>query len=209
MLRNATEIIAANLYLGAEPIAQALDQGADIVVTGRVADSALALGPLIHAFGWKLDDWGRLAAGTLAGHLLECGSQITGGYFADPPFKTVSGMADLGYPIAEIDPDGGMVITKPAATGGRVDRFTVIEQLLYEIHDPSAYLAPDVVLDVTDVTVEEVAPDRVRHRRARQARSRNPESHRLRRWRRARRSGDFLRGTECGGARTAGGADHR
>ena len=162
VLRNATEIIAANLYLGAEPIAQALDQGADIVVTGRVADSALALGPLIHAFGWKLDDWGRLAAGTLAGHLLECGSQITGGYFADPPFKTVSGMADLGYPIAEIDPDGGMVITKPAATGGRVDRFTVIEQLLYEIHDPSAYLAPDVVLDITDVTVEEVAPDRVR-----------------------------------------------
>ena len=162
VLRNATEIIAANLYLGAEPIAQALDQGADIVVTGRVADSALALGPLIHAFGWKLDDWDRLAAGTLAGHLLECGSQITGGYFADPPFKTVSGMADLGYPIAEIDPDGGMVITKPAATGGRVDRFTVIEQLLYEIHDPSAYLAPDVVLDITDVTVEEVAPDRVR-----------------------------------------------
>ena len=162
VLRNATEIIAANLYLGAEPIAQALDQGADIVVTGRVADSALALGPLIHAFGWKLDDWDRLAAGTLAGHLLECGSQITGGYFADPPFKNVPGMADLGYPIAEIDPDGSMVITKPAGTGGRLDRFTVIEQLLYEIHDPSAYLAPDVVLDITDVTVEEVAPERVR-----------------------------------------------
>ena len=210
MLRNATEIIAANLYLGAEPIAQALDQGADIVVTGRVADSALALGPLIHAFGWKLDDWGRLAAGTLAGHLLECGSQITGGYFADPPFKIVPGMADLGYPIAEIDPDGSMVITKPAATGGRVDRFTVIEQLLYEIHDPSAYLAPDVVLDITGVTVEELAPEpRARRRGARQARSRNAESHRLRRWRRAGRSGDFLRGTECGCARAAGGADHR
>ena len=114
-------------------------QGADIVVTGRVTDSALALGPLIHAFGWKCDDWDRLAAGTLAGHLLECGSQITGGYFADPPFKNVPGMADLGYPIAEIDADGGMVITKPAGTGGRVHRFTVIEQLLYEIHDPSAY----------------------------------------------------------------------
>ena len=162
ILRGATKIIAANLYLGAEPIARALDQGADIVVTGRVADSALALGPLIHAFGWKYDDWDRLAAGTLAGHLLECGSQITGGYFADPPFKDVPGMADLGYPIAEIDADGGMVITKPAGTGGRVDRFTVIEQLLYEIHDPSAYLAPDVVLDVTDVMVEELAPDRVR-----------------------------------------------
>ena len=131
-------------------------------MTGRVADSALALGPLIHAFGWKYDDWDRLAAGTLAGHLLECGSQITGGYFADPPFKNVPGMADLGYPIAEIDADGGMVITKPAGTGGRVDRFTVIEQLLYEIHDPSAYLAPDVVLDVTDVMVEQLATDRVR-----------------------------------------------
>src|SRR6188472_2295398 len=128
ILAQMRDIISANLYLGAEPIAQALDQGADIVVTGRVADSALALGPLIHAFGWKLDDWDRLAAGTLAGHLLECGSQITGGYFADPPFKTVPGMADLGYPIAEIDPDGSMVITKPAATGGQVDRFTVIEQ---------------------------------------------------------------------------------
>ena len=90
ILRGATKIIAANLYLGAEPIARALDQGADIVVTGRVADSALALGPLIHAFGWRYDDWDRLAAGTLAGHLLECGSQITGGYFADPPFKDVS-----------------------------------------------------------------------------------------------------------------------
>ena len=128
ILRGATKIVAANLYLGAEPIAQALDQGADIVVTGRVADSALALGPLIHAFGWKYDDWDRLAAGTLAGHLLECGSQITGGYFADPPFKNVPGMADLGYPIAEIDADGGMVITKPRGTGGRVDRLTVIEQ---------------------------------------------------------------------------------
>ena len=162
VLRGAKEIIAANLYLGAEPIAQALDQGADIVVTGRVADSALALGPLLHTFKWELDDWDHLAAGTLAGHLLECGCQITGGYFADPPFKIVPGMADLGYPIAEIDPDGSMVITKPAGTGGRVDRLTVIEQLLYEIDDPSAYLAPDVVLDISGVAVQELAPDRVR-----------------------------------------------
>src|SRR2546421_341665 len=95
ILRDATDIIAANLYLGAGPIAQALDQGAEIVVTGRVADSALALGPLIHAFRWRSDDWDRLAAGTLAGHLLECGAQVTGGYFADPPYKDVSGMADL------------------------------------------------------------------------------------------------------------------
>jgi hypothetical protein len=162
ILRAATEIIAANVYLGGCPIAEALDQGADIVVTGRVADSALALGPLLHAFEWKRDDWDRLAAGTLAGHLIECGSQITGGYFADPPFKQPPGMADLGYPIAEIDTDGSMVITKPAGTGGRVDRMTVIEQMLYEVHDPSAYLAPDVVLDLSDVTVEELAADRVR-----------------------------------------------
>jgi hypothetical protein len=162
ILRDASEIIAANAYLGAGEIAQALNQGADIVVTGRVADSALALGPLIHAFGWRDDDLDRLAAGTLAGHLLECGSQVTGGYFADPPTKVVPDMAELGYPIAEIEADGGMVITKPPGTGGRVDRATVIEQLLYEIHDPAAYLAPDVVLDVTDVTVEEIGPDRVR-----------------------------------------------
>ncbi len=162
ILRAATEIIAANVYLGGSPIAEALDQGADIVVTGRVADSALALGPLLHAFDWKRDDWDRLAAGTLAGHLIECGSQITGGYFADPPFKQAPGMAELGYPIAEIDADGGIVITKPSGTGGRVDRMTVIEQMLYEVHDPSAYLAPDVILDLSDVTVEELAVDRVR-----------------------------------------------
>lgn len=161
ILRGARDVIAANVYLGAGPIAQALDRGADIVVTGRVADSALALGPLIHAFRWSLDDWDRLAAGTLAGHLLECGSQITGGYFADPSFKDVPGMAELGYPVAEIDSDGGIVIGKPPSTGGRVDRLTVIEQILYEIHDPSAYLAPDVVLDVTDVEVSEIGPDRV------------------------------------------------
>lgn len=161
LLRGATDIVAANLYLGAEPIARALDRGADIVVTGRVADSALALGPLMHAFQWRSDDWDRLAAGTLAGHLLECGSQITGGYFADPPFKDVPGMDDLGYPIAEIDPDGRMVITKPDGTGGRIDRLTVIEQMLYEMHDPSAYLAPDVVLDIGEVTVDELALNRV------------------------------------------------
>ena len=161
VLQGDHDIVAANLYLGAGPIAQALDQGADIVVTGRVADSALALGPLIHAFGWNAEDWRRLAAGTLAGHLLECGSQITGGYFADPPYKTVPGIAELGYPIAEIDSDGAIVIFKPAGTGGRVDRETVIEQMLYEIHDPAAYLAPDVVLDITGVTVEEIGADRV------------------------------------------------
>ena len=162
LLVPGREIISANLYLGAGTIAQALDQGADIVVTGRVADSALALGPLMHAFGWRADDWDRLAAGTLAGHLLECGAQITGGYFADPGVKDVPNLAEVGYPIAEIDADGGIIIGKPEGSGGRVDRLTVIEQLLYEIHDPAAYLAPDVVLDLTDVTVEEIAQDRVR-----------------------------------------------
>lgn len=161
LLAQAREIISANLYLGAQPITQALDQGADIVVTGRVADSALALGPLMHAFGWRADDWDRLAAGTLAGHLLECGAQITGGYFADPGYKDVPNIAELGYPIAEVDADGSIVITKPAGTGGRVDRLTVIEQLLYEIHDPAAYLAPDVVLDLSNVAVAEIGKDRV------------------------------------------------
>jgi hypothetical protein len=162
LLRSASEIVAANVYLGAQPIAEALDRGADIVVTGRVVDSALALGPLAHAFRWRWDDWDRLAAGTLAGHLLECGAQITGGYFADPPLKNVPGLAEAGYPLAEIDADGVIVIGKPDGTGGRVDRQTVIEQILYEIHDPKAYLVPDVVLDLSGVTVAEIGPDRVR-----------------------------------------------
>ena len=161
-LAQTRKIISANVYLGAQPIARALDQDADIVVTGRVADSALALGPLLHAYKWRDDDWDRLAAGTLAGHLLECGAQVTGGYFADPGYKDVPDLADVGYPIAEIDETGEMVITKPAGTGGVVDRLTVVEQLLYEIHDPSAYLAPDVVLDLTDVEVAEIGEDRVR-----------------------------------------------
>jgi len=161
ILAQAREIISANIYLGAQPIAQALDQGADIVVTGRVADSALALGPLLHVFRWQADDWDRLAAGTLAGHLLECGAQVTGGYFADPGYKDVPDLAEVGYPIAEIDADGDIVITKPAGTGGVVNRLTVIEQLLYEIHDPAAYVTPDVVLDLTSVDVIEIGKDRV------------------------------------------------
>lgn len=162
LLAGKPSIISANLYLGAYAIAEALDRGAEIVITGRVADSALALGPLIHVFKWKRDDWDRLAAGTLAGHLLECGAQITGGYFADPGVKDVPALADVGYPIAEIASDGGIVVTKAKSTGGMVDRLTVIEQLLYEIHDPAAYLAPDVVLDLTAVGVAEIAKDRVR-----------------------------------------------
>ncbi|MBV8792701.1 MAG: DUF1446 domain-containing protein, partial [Pseudolabrys sp.] len=143
LLKHGKPIVSANVYLGAQPIARALDLGAQIVVTGRVADSALALGPLMHAFGWSADDWDMLAAGTMAGHLLECGAQVTGGYFADPGFKDVPHLDNVGYPIAEISSDGAMVITKPHGTGGLVNSQTVVEQLLYEIHDPASYLVPD------------------------------------------------------------------
>ena len=153
--------ICANAYLGAAPIAQALAEGADVVVTGRTADPALALGPALQHFGWALDDWDRLAAGTLCGHLLECGAQVTGGYFADPGFKDVPDLAHVGFPLAELAPDGTMTITKPRGTGGLVSRATVTEQLLYEVHDPTAYLTPDVVLDMSGVTIAETGPDRV------------------------------------------------
>lgn len=155
-------LVSANAYLGAHEIAQALREGADVVVTGRVADPALALGPMLAHFGWSLDDWDRLACGTMAGHLLECGAQVTGGYFADPGVKDVPGLAEVGYPIVEIDDDGSFVVTKAAGTGGRVDRQTVTEQLLYELHDPTAYLTPDVVADIGDAEVEQQGPDRVR-----------------------------------------------
>jgi hypothetical protein len=160
-LRNVP-LVSANAYLGAQEIAQALKAGADVVVTGRVADPALALGPMLAHFGWAHDDWDRLARGTMAGHLLECGAQVTGGYFADPGVKDVPGLASVGFPIVEIEPDGSFVVTKPAGTGGRVDRQTVIEQLLYEVHDPAAYLTPDVVADISDADVEQVGCDRVR-----------------------------------------------
>ena len=156
------DVVSANAYLGAEAIADALLAGADIVVCGRVADPSLAVGPTLAHFGWARDDWTRIARATMAGHLLECGTQVTGGYYADPGYKDVPGMATLGYPIAEIDADGHCTITKPAGTGGRIDAHTVKEQLLYEVHDPAAYLTPDVVADITEAEVTEMAPDRVR-----------------------------------------------
>jgi Acyclic terpene utilisation family protein AtuA len=162
ILQTSDHLVSANAYMGAAGIAEALDQGADVVVTGRVADPSLVLGPLVHAYAWSFEDWDRLAAGTLVGHLLECGSQVTGGYFADPGVKDVPGLDNLGYPIAEVEKDGSFVITKPVGTGGLVDRRTVTEQILYEIHDPSSYLTPDVVLDMTDVEVAEVGKDRVK-----------------------------------------------
>jgi len=156
------KIVSANAYLGAEAIADALLAGADIVVAGRVADPSLTVGPALAHFGWARDDWDRLARATMAGHLLECGAQVTGGYYADPGYKDVPGMANLGYPIAEIDVDGHCVVTKPLGTGGRIDEHTVKEQLLYELHDPAAYLTPDVVADIGEAQVTQLGADRVR-----------------------------------------------
>jgi Acyclic terpene utilisation family protein AtuA len=154
-------LVSANAYLGAAPIVEALGEGAQVVVTGRVADPSLTLAPLMHAFGWQDHDWARLGRGTMAGHLLECGAQVTGGYFADPGFKDVPAPESIGYPIASIDSDGGFVIGK-AQGGGLVDRHTVTEQLLYEVHDPAAYLTPDVTADISNASLAELGNDRVR-----------------------------------------------
>ncbi|WP_175771681.1 acyclic terpene utilization AtuA family protein [Burkholderia ambifaria] len=155
-------IVSANAYLGAAPIVDALAAGADVVLTGRVADPSLFAAPLIHAFGWRMDDWDTLGAATVVGHLLECAGQVTGGYFADPGYKDVPDLARLGFPIGEVAADGSVVITKVPHAGGRVSAATCKEQLLYEIHDPAHYLQPDVVADFTRVAVVEEAPDRVR-----------------------------------------------
>ena len=154
-------LISANAYQGGFEIAAALKEGAQIVVTGRVADPSLVLGPAVAHFGWAADDWNRLAGATMAGHLLECGAQVTGGYFADPGSKDVPDLANVGYPIAEIAEDGTCVITKPPGTGGLVDVRTVKEQLLYELHDPAAYVTPDVVADVTAAQLSYIGHDRV------------------------------------------------
>jgi hypothetical protein len=143
-------------------MAQALSAGADVVITGRASDPALFLAPMIHAFGWTMDDWNLLGKGTVAGHLLECAGQITGGYFADPSYKDVAGLARLGFPIGEVGEDGSLVVTKVAGSGGAVTARTCKEQLLYEVHDPVRYLQPDVVADFSQVQIEEIAPDRVR-----------------------------------------------
>jgi hypothetical protein len=155
-------VVSANVYLGAESIADAIRDGADIVVCGRVADPSLVLGPALAHFGWSLNDWDRLAGATMAGHLLECGAQVSGGYYADPGFKDVPDLASIGFPIAEIHPDGSCIVGKPPATGGRIDEHTVKEQLLYEVHDPAGYITPDVIADMSAATVTEVGPDCVR-----------------------------------------------
>ncbi|WP_434155668.1 acyclic terpene utilization AtuA family protein [Pseudomonas sp. JZ134] len=155
------DLVSVNVYTGADGITQALTEGASIVLCGRVADPSLAVGPIRHGLGWAADDWQKIAIATVAGHLLECCTQITGGYFAHPGLKDVPDLAELGCPIAEVRADGSLVITKSAGSGGFVNERTVKEQLLYEVHDPSRYLTPDVILDLSGVRVSTLAADRV------------------------------------------------
>ncbi|MCS6953639.1 MAG: acyclic terpene utilization AtuA family protein [Bryobacterales bacterium] len=159
-------ILSANAYLGAFPLVKALATGADVVISGRCADASLALAPMIYEFAWREADWDLLAAGTVGGHIIECGAQATGGN-CQAGWQTMPNLADIGYPILEAEPDGTFVVTKPPGTGGRVDLHTVKEQLLYEIGDPRAYITPDCIADFTTIRLEECGPDRVRVSRVR------------------------------------------
>jgi hypothetical protein len=159
-------VVSANAYLGAEPIVAVLAAGADVVITGRIADPSLFVAPLLHEFGWAADDWPALGRATVVGHLLECAGQVTGGYFADPGLKDVPGLARLGFPLAEVREDGSACITKVAGSGGRVTLATCKEQLLYEVHDPACYLTPDVTADFSGVSFTDAGTDRVEVRGA-------------------------------------------
>jgi hypothetical protein len=155
-----SRVVSANAYLGSRPIVQALRQGAAIVITGRVADASLTVAPAVHEFDWPWDDWDRLAAGTVAGHLIECGAQATGGLWCN--WHEWDDLANVGYPIAEIEENGTIHLSKPPQTGGAVNRETIAEQLLYEVGDPTAYLTPDVTADFTSVSLTETGRDVVR-----------------------------------------------
>lgn len=155
-------LVSANAYLGADALLPALAADADVVITGRVADPALFLAPLMHHFSWQADDWPHMGRGILVGHLLECAAQVSGGYIADPGFVDVPGLHEVGFPLAEVQADGSAVITKLPGTGGRVDRLTCTAQLLYEIEDPARYLQPDVVADFSGVQIDDLGGDRVR-----------------------------------------------
>jgi hypothetical protein len=158
-IRNS--ILSANAYIGAFPLAEALATGADVVVAGRSTDTALTLGPMIHRFGWGASDWDRLAAGTIAGHIIECGAQSTGGN-CQVDWRNIPDMANIGYPIVEAEPDGSFTVTKHPAAGGRVNADGVKEQLLYELGDPKNYITPDCVADFTSIRLQDAGPDRVR-----------------------------------------------
>jgi hypothetical protein len=158
VVRN--RVRSANAYLGAWPLVEALEKGADVVITGRVTDTGLTLAPMIHAFGWRNDEWDRLAAGTVAGHIIECGAQCTGGNCL-VNWESIPNMADPGYPIVEAEPDGSFVVTKHAGTGGRVTVPSVTEQLVYEMGDPSNYITPDCVADFTTIRLKQNGKDRV------------------------------------------------
>ncbi|HEY4371598.1 MAG TPA: acyclic terpene utilization AtuA family protein [Burkholderiales bacterium] len=156
------EIVSANAYLGADNMVEALRQGADIVITGRSADCSLFLAPMIHEFGWAQDDWNLLGQGQVCADMVECGANVSGGFFADPGYKDVPDLGNLGYPYLDVQPDGDCVVGKVDGTGGVINRAICIEQMLYEIHDPSSYITPDVVVDFTKVKLEEIGRDQVR-----------------------------------------------
>lgn len=153
------ELLSANVYFGSRPIVEALGEGADIVVTGRVTDTGLTLAPMVHEFGWSFDDYDKMSAGTIAGHIIECGAQVSGGNFTD--WQEVDDFVDIGFPIIEAMPDGDFYVTKHEGTGGLVNEMTVKEQLLYEIGDPSEYITPDCIADFTSIKLEQAGDNRV------------------------------------------------
>ncbi len=155
------KIVSANAYLGADVMVDALRQGADIVLTGRVGDCSLFLAPMIHEFGWRMDDWNLLGKGQVGADMVECGANVSGGFFADPGYKDVPDLGNLGYPYLDVEADGSIVVSKVEGTGGIINRAICTEQMLYEIHDPACYITPDVVVDFTDVTLDEIGPNRV------------------------------------------------